>query len=130
MRWIFLTMLAALPAGAQDLGGAAQVYAVYCAGCHGPDGGGDGPEGDLLERPAPALTTLAQRNGGVFPRAEVVFQIDGRAEASSAHWDEMPNFGPLLEGDTVALKTASGQPILTTAAIADLVAWLEALQVE
>lgn len=128
MRWIILCLATASPAAAQDLGTAYRNFNVHCAGCHGPDADGEGVAELLLDRDPPDLTTLARRNGGVFPTAHVVFQIDGRAEASRAHWDEMPNFGDLLEGETVAIATDSGQPILTSPAIAELVAWLKSIQ--
>lgn len=128
MRWISVCLIAAAPALAQDLGSGERNFNVHCAGCHGPDATGDGVATMLLDAVPPDLTLLTARNGGVFPRAEVVYQIDGRAQASAAHVDEMPNFGPLLEGEVVALKTAAGQPILTSVAIAELVAWLEAIQ--
>jgi len=40
----------------------------------------------------------------------------------------MPIFGDFFEGRGVALKTASGQPIMTSQPVVDLVAWLESLQ--
>jgi len=128
MRWIPICLLTALPATAQDLGSGERNFNIHCAGCHGGDARGTGVAKMILDTEPPDLTRLAARNGGVFPRSHVVFQIDGRAEASAAHVDEMPNFGPLLEGETVAIKDASGQPILTSVAIAELVAWLEAAQ--
>ncbi|HML29497.1 MAG TPA: hypothetical protein PKE16_11800 [Hyphomicrobium sp.] len=45
-------------------------YMTYCALCHGV-GTGSGMFSDALKKPAPALTKIAKRNGGMFPRARV-----------------------------------------------------------
>jgi len=114
-------------AAAQEAAAGARTYATFCASCHGAEGRGDGPVASLLTVPATDLTTLAARNGGVFPVAEVVFRIDGRAPLT-AHGSPMPPFGGMFAGADAALKTAAGQPVLTSRTIADLVAYLEGLQ--
>lgn len=114
-------------AAAQDAAAGARTYATFCASCHGAAGTGDGPVASLLTVPATDLTTLAARNGGTFPVAEVVFRIDGRAPLT-AHGSPMPPFGGMFAGEDAALKTASGQPVLTSRAIADLVAFLQQMQ--
>ncbi len=124
MKYLSIMLLAATPVWAQDFGSGARNYAVHCAGCHGADGRGDGVAKLLLDTEVPDLTGLTARNGGVFPLERVVFQIDGRAR----HADAMPDFGPLLEGETVAMKTRAGQPVLTSVGIAELVAWLDSVQ--
>lgn len=45
-------------------------YLAYCSLCHGI-GTGPGMFADALKKPAPDLTELAKRNGGMFPRARV-----------------------------------------------------------
>ena len=45
-------------------------YMAYCSLCHGL-GAGTGMFADALKKPAPDLTELAKRNGGMFPRARV-----------------------------------------------------------
>ena len=114
-------------AAAQDAAAGGRTYATFCASCHGAAGRGDGPVASLLTVPAADLTTLSARNGGVFPVAEVVFRIDGRAPLT-AHGSPMPPFGGMFAGAGAALKTAAGQPVLTSRAIADLVAFLQQLQ--
>lgn len=59
-------------------------FQLYCAGCHGEDGRGSGAVADTLEKQPADLTTLARRNGGVFPRDRVIAIIDGR-EAVKQH---------------------------------------------
>lgn len=127
MRWVIVLALAAGPALGQDLGSGERNFDIYCSGCHGEDATGDGVAAMTVDVPPPDLTRLAERNGGVFPRAGVVYQIDGRALVP-AHEREMPEYGALFEGPTVAMKTAAGQPILTSVAIAELVEWLESVQ--
>ena len=114
-------------AAAQDAAEGARTYATFCASCHGTGGTGDGPVASLLTVPATDLTTLAARNGGTFPVAEVVFRIDGRAPLT-AHGSPMPPFGGMFAGADTALRTGAGQPVLTSRVIADLVAYLEGLQ--
>lgn len=115
------------PAAAQDAAAGARTYATFCASCHGATGRGDGPVAELLTVPAPDLTTLAAGNGGVFPVAEVVFRIDGRAPLT-AHGSPMPPFGGMFAGEDAALRTAAGQPVMTSRTIVELVAFLEGLQ--
>lgn len=45
-------------------------YMAYCSLCHGV-GTGPGMFADALKKPAPDLTELSKRNGGMFPRARV-----------------------------------------------------------
>ncbi len=45
-------------------------YMAYCSLCHGI-GTGPGMFADALKKPAPDLTELAKRNGGMFPRPRV-----------------------------------------------------------
>lgn len=66
-------------------------YETKCAVCHGLDAKGHGPYSDALKRPAPDLTTLARRNGGLFPVARTYAQIEG---AGAGHGPrEMPVWG-------------------------------------
>lgn len=45
-------------------------YMAYCSLCHGA-GAGPGVFANALKKPAPDLTQIAKRNGGMFPRARV-----------------------------------------------------------
>ena len=119
--------LSASVATAQDMRAGASLYATYCAACHGESLQGDGMMTGVLNIAPPDLTGLAARNGGVFPRAMVVYRIDGR-DPVPAHGGPMPYFGDLFDGDMAAMKAETGQPILTGRGIIDLVAFLEARQ--
>lgn len=68
-------------------------YESKCAVCHGVNGKGGGPYVEMLKRAPTDLTTLAAKNGGVFPMARVYEVIDGRAGVA-AHGDrDMPVWG-------------------------------------
>lgn len=45
-------------------------YMTYCALCHGM-GAGTAMFADALKKPAPDLTQIAKRNGGMFPEGRV-----------------------------------------------------------
>ncbi|MDQ2091585.1 c-type cytochrome [Marimonas arenosa] len=122
-----LAAMAASPVLAQDIEEGAVLYERHCATCHGIDAEGAGPmAGVLLIQPVD-LTTLVAANDGEFPLLRVVRRIDGRDPLIS-HGSPMPVYGDFFEGDDTAMKTASGQPLMTSRAIADLVAYLESLQ--
>lgn len=131
-RVIALTLAAALggagAAAAQDVAEGEALYMQFCATCHGADATGSGPTAEILNVQPADLTRLAANNGGQFPHARVVSQIDGRS-LNVAHGGPMPVFGPFFEGEDTAMKTSAGQPILTSRPIVDLVAWLETVQV-
>lgn len=118
---------AAEPIGDADTG--AGVFRTHCASCHGIEATGHGPMAGVMVIKPTDLTALRANNGGVFPTARVVMRIDGRDPLVS-HGSPMPVYGPFFEGDDVALKTAAGQPILTSRPIADLMAFLQGVQAQ
>jgi mono/diheme cytochrome c family protein len=73
-----------------------QMYFTYCASCHGPYGKGDGPVATVLKHPIPDLSTIAQRNGGLFPWNKVETSIAGDPQMPSHGTADMPVWGPLL----------------------------------
>jgi len=130
MRMSALAVVATCFVAQPSVGDVAQGEALYlenCATCHGLDLDGSGPmSGVMVIKPAD-LTMLTKANAGDFPVARIVKRIDGRDPLVS-HGSPMPVYGDFFEGDDTALKTASGQPILTSRAVADLVAYLEGMQ--
>lgn len=131
VKWIAGLALvgAALPALAQDVKEGAELYRVHCATCHGIEGTGQGPMAGVLVVQPSDLTQLAQANGGAFPLERVIRRIDGRDPLVS-HGSPMPVYGFFFEGKGKAIKTDSGQPIMTSAPIVDLMAFLKTLQSE
>jgi hypothetical protein len=68
-------------------------YMSKCAVCHGLTGKGDGSYFELLKTRVPDITTITERNKGVFP-AERMFQIiDGREMPKAHGTREMPIWG-------------------------------------
>ena len=123
IAWILAATLAA-PAAAEESG--EQLYATYCAACHGIGGEGDGPMAPLLTVAPTDLTGIAARNDGDFPVFETVRRIDGRGLL--AHGGPMPVWGEAFEGEGAAIRDDDGQPILTSAPIAELVRYIESIQ--
>lgn len=66
-------------------------YDGNCAVCHGTRGAGNGPYGELLRRSPPDLTTMARRNGGVFPFADAYAVIEGAGQSHGTR--DMPIWG-------------------------------------
>jgi len=114
---------------AQDSDKGADLYVGHCATCHGSEGTGQGPmAGVLLIKPV-NLTTLAAKNDGVFPTARVVARIDGRDPLVS-HGSPMPVYGFFFQGKDKAVKAPSGQPIMTSTPIVDLLTYLQSIQIK
>ena len=131
MKICTLTLLAALGLGqsAAAQGGemGKEVFQHYCAACHGAEARGDGPMAEILLLKPANLRRLSALNGNVFPTSRVVMRIDGR-DPLVAHGSMMPVYGDVFEGEDTPLKAESGQPIMTSRIIVDLVEYLEGLQ--
>jgi mono/diheme cytochrome c family protein len=73
-----------------------EMYATYCAACHGAKAKGNGPAAPAMKVPPPDLTALSQKNNGVFPadhvRAVLQFGVMTPAHGSA----DMPVWGDLL----------------------------------
>ena len=75
------------------------VFAFYCAPCHGRDAKGSGPVAVALKSHVPDLTQIAKRNGGTFPKARVENYVTNRSvDPIPAHGTaEMPVWGPIFQ---------------------------------
>ena len=73
-----------------------QMYASYCAPCHGVDGRGQGPVAPALKTQPEDLTVLSRINHGKFPDAHVVSVLQNGADIPSHGSPEMPVWGPIL----------------------------------
>jgi hypothetical protein len=60
-------------------------FLLNCAGCHGTDAKGSGPQSAKLHLKPVDLTVLAKRNHGRFDPGAVYQMIDGRNARSSHH---------------------------------------------
>ena len=122
------------PALAQDDAHASQVhfgkmtYRLFCVGCHGDDGRGDGAVARSLEMPLSDLTRISERNDGTFPAEEVADSITGLGETRGHRglpvgpWTEM--FAE--EFEMIAERAIANQMVARR--IAHLVAYLESIQ--
>lgn len=78
-----------------DLESGKTLYSSYCQICHGEEG--DGPMSDLLKIKPPNLTTIAQRNGGVFDEKAIYDITSGENALKNGHGDRvMPIWGEAL----------------------------------
>jgi mono/diheme cytochrome c family protein len=72
------------------------LYAEYCAVCHGKDGKGGGPAAAALKKEPADLTQLARKNGGKFNELSVLTAISG-ADVVAAHGSrDMPIWGTVF----------------------------------
>jgi hypothetical protein len=88
-------------------------FHAYCSPCHGRDAKGHGPVASALKRAPTDLTTLAAKNHGVFPRAQVRTYITNGSPDIAAHGSSvMPVWGPTFRAldssdRSVALRIAN-----------------------
>ena len=75
----------------------ATLYHIHCASCHGESGRGDGLVGKALRTPPADLTTLAAKNGGIFPEAMVSDFIDGTRDVLAHGPRTMPVWGMVFQ---------------------------------
>jgi mono/diheme cytochrome c family protein len=101
-------------------------YLTLCASCHGADGTGGGPAAAGLGKAPADLTRIAARNGGTFDYAAVMSRIDGYTRDDSGQ--VMPDFGILLEGDTVLVDLGDGVMTPTPARLFGLAQYLASIQ--
>lgn len=101
------------------------LFVKNCAQCHGTSARGDGPWANGMD-PAPSDLTRLSTNG-TFPRARVLSVIDGY-DRTGLPGQEMPEFGLLLQGDTVPVDVGDGVMTPTPRPLAALLAYLESIQ--
>lgn len=73
-----------------------QMYAGYCAPCHGVDGRGKGPAATALKTQPTDLTGLMKKNHGKFPDAHIVAILQFGSAVPAHGSAEMPVWGPIL----------------------------------
>jgi mono/diheme cytochrome c family protein len=75
------------------------LFANYCAICHGSDGTGGGTAAKSLTVAAPDLTLLSRKHGGKFPSSQIVNVLRGEDDLSAHRDKEMPVWAPAFEAD-------------------------------
>jgi mono/diheme cytochrome c family protein len=103
----------------------AQLFARYCASCHGKGGEGDGPVAPFFKLLPPDLTRISRRSGGTFPAERVRRIIDGRESTPPHGAREMPVWG--LEFQMTAPQPAAASAA-AEASITRLVEHLRSIQ--
>ena len=103
-------------------------YLNSCAVCHGVEGKGDGPLGEMLVKRPADLTSISRRNGGRFPYARVIAVIDGRYDVPGHGNREMPVWGRQFLEDDQRLYGPAGGEIVTTERINELAGYVQSLQ--
>ena len=99
----------------------------HCAPCHSESGKGNGPELKVIPDIKPKdLTTIAARNGGVFPYREVEDTVDGRKMIPGHKRFDMPFWGVNFQQQGQEFTSASeAQARKRIDAIVDYVATLQ-----
>jgi mono/diheme cytochrome c family protein len=99
----------------------ADLFRLYCASCHGRDGGGHGPVAATMRIEPSDLTVLSIHSSGVFPRARVTSLITGEIAPAAHGSGDMPVWGPIFLGlDDSAARVK--------VRIANLVSYIESIQ--
>jgi hypothetical protein len=93
-----VTMAGVAGLRAQDADKGEVEFLLNCAGCHGADGKGSGPQSAKLDAKATDLTLLAKHNHGTFDAGAIYQKIDGRKDRSSHHNADMPIWGCRHQG--------------------------------
>jgi mono/diheme cytochrome c family protein len=102
-----------------------QMYASYCAACHGGNAKGTGPAVSALKLPPADLTLLSQKNGGKFPAAHVQSVLRFGVENPAHGSEDMPIWGDLM----TSLDTGSrNSDSVVTQRITNLVDYIKSIQ--
>ncbi|WP_102108059.1 c-type cytochrome [Oceaniglobus roseus] len=124
-----LTLAAPGVAPAQEIDPGTELFAYYCAYCHGDDAKGEGILSPFLTIPVPDLTGLSARNGGTFPMLRVVHLLNGTWK-DKLHGGPMPDFGPLFDEETQGYGDKALSVLDRNGRILTLALYLEGLQAD
>jgi len=105
-------------------------FETKCAVCHGLDGKGRGPYAEQLKKPLPDLTTMAQRNGGVFPVSRTYDTIEGAGPGHGTR--DMPVWGLAytIQAAEALPEMPYNQAVYVRTRIMSLLEYLNQLQVK
>jgi len=139
-RLFFITLAAALaagigyadqstaklvvPVGRTAASSGKQMYASYCAPCHGVDGRGNGPMVRALRDQPADLSVLTRDNGGKFPAEHFAAVLQFGVDASAHGSAEMPIWGPVLG----RMDVSAPQPQMRSLRISNLSHYIESMQ--
>jgi mono/diheme cytochrome c family protein len=99
-----------------------EMYANYCAVCHGANGVGGGPAASELKTSPTNLTELSAKNGGKYPSMHVSSILRGEADTPAHGSKDMPVWGPLFR------NLSQGHDAEVQQRIANINTYLESIQ--
>jgi len=99
-----------------------EMYAQYCAGCHGSGGQGQGPAAHYCTVSPANLALLAKKNHGVFPAKRVSQVLHTGTGKTPQGQGYMPVWAPLLQ------SMNADKPATTEIRIANLTEYVRTLQ--
>jgi mono/diheme cytochrome c family protein len=102
-----------------------EMYASYCAACHGKTGKGDGPAASALKQAPPDLTVLARNNNGKFPTDHVAYVLRFGSALPAHGSKDMPVWGKLFES---LHGRTTGSDAVSQLRVSNLTRYLESLQ--
>ena len=86
-----------VPAAQTSPSDGSEMYASYCAACHGKTGKGDGPAAAALKNKPSDLTVLSKAHNGKFSSKDFEDKIRGD-QMTAAHGSvDMPIWGPIFK---------------------------------
>ena len=105
-------------------------FEAKCAVCHGKDGKGTGPYAEQLKGKLPDLTTMAKRNGGVFPVTKTYETIEGAGKGHGTR--DMPVWGLdyTIQADQLMPELPYNQAVYVRTRIMALLEYLNQIQVK
>jgi mono/diheme cytochrome c family protein len=101
-----------------------EMFANYCAVCHGIDAKGNGPAASAMKTTPSDLTAISKQNGGKYPAAHVAAVLRGQATTPSHGSQDMPVWGPLFS------SIDQGHQAQVQQRITNLVSYIETLQLK
>lgn len=119
------TAIKNVPIKPTPAGSGQQMFASYCAVCHGADGRGNGPAAQALKTHPADLTALSQKNGGVFPTNHVTSVLQFGVENPAHGSAEMPIWGNLMES---LHPTGGDETMQARLRVTNLANYLKAIQ--
>jgi mono/diheme cytochrome c family protein len=103
-----------------------EMFAAYCASCHGTDAKGRGPAASALKAVPRDLTVLSKENHGKFPAFHVEATIRGDDNLLSHGSKDMPVWGFLFS--SMDKSSPMGEKAYSDLRIANLTRYIESLQ--
>lgn len=103
-------------------------YLANCAVCHGAGGQGDGPYAGYLTRKPATLTTIRERNHGIFPLEYLYKVIDGREMVAAHGTRDMPVWGEVFRTESVQDFWPWGSEQLVRGKILELIYYIQMIQ--